>query len=205
MSEAGSIGSQIVAGALGASAAEQFATVLGVVGVWLMMRRSLWAFPIGLVQVTIFGWVCFQGQLYSETALQGMFFAALGYGWWHWTRGVSGDGKELQISRLGRRAVVAWAACGLLLWAAWGFVMQRLGASMAWADAFVFAVSVVSQLLQARKVVENWPGWLLANVTAVAVFWLKEFYWFSILYAIFAFMAWGGWREWSRALREKPA
>ena len=205
MNDGASIGSQIVAGALGASAAEQFATVLGVTGVWLMMKRSLWSFPVGLVQVAIFGWVCFDGGLYSETALQGMFFAALVYGWWHWTRGASAGGKELPISRLSRPALLAWTVAGLLLWGLWGLVMQRLGAAMAWADAFVFAVSVVSQILQARKTIENWPGWLIANLTAIVVFWLKEFYWFSVLYAIFAFMAWGGWREWSKALREEPA
>lgn len=201
MSDADPIWSQIAAGALGASPAEQFATVLGVVGVWLMIRRSLWAFPAGLVQVAIFGWVCFHGGLYSETALQIMFFCALAYGWWHWTRGRTDAAAELPITTLGGGERLAWAAGVLALWLVWGAIMCRFGAAMAWADAFVFAVSVGSQVLQARKVLENWPGWLLANVVAVVVFWLKEFYWFSALYAVFAFMAWAGWREWLRAMK----
>lgn len=200
MSGADSIWSQVVAGALGASPAEQFATVLGVVGVWLMMKRSLWAFPAGLVQVAIFGWVCFHGGLYSETALQVMFFCALAYGWWHWTRGRSDTTTELPITRLGGRERLAWAAGVLMLWLVWGAIMRRLGAAMAWADAFVFAVSVASQVLQARKVLDNWPGWLLANVVAIVVFWIKEYYWFAVLYGIFAVMACGGWREWRRAM-----
>ena len=201
MSEPASIWSQIVEGALSASPAEQFATVLGVAGVWLMIRRSLWAFPAGLVQVAIFGWVCFHGGLYSETALQILFFCALAYGWWHWTSGRADGAKELPVVSLDARGRLAWSAGVLVLWLGWGAVMDRVGAAMAWADAFVFAVSVASQILQARKVLENWPGWLLANITAVAVFWLKEFYWFSVLYGIFAFMAWAGWREWTRAMR----
>ncbi len=201
MSDPEPIWSQILAGAIGASAAEQIATVLGIVGVWLMMKRSLWAFPIGLVQVAIFGWVCFFGGLYSETVLQGMFFVALAYGWWHWTSAAAAKGEELPITALGGRARLAWGLGVAMLWVVWGSIMARLGASLAWADAFVFSLSVGSQILQARKVVDNWVGWLVANVIAVGVFWTKEFYWFSVLYAIFAVMAWEGWREWRRAMR----
>ena len=68
---------QIIAGATEASRLEQVATVLGVVFVWLAMRESLWNFPVGLVQAAIFGWVCFEGKLYSETVLQILFVAAM--------------------------------------------------------------------------------------------------------------------------------
>ncbi len=201
MNDQGSIWSQIVAGALGASPAEQFATVLGVVGVWLMMKRSLWAFPAGLVQVAIFGWVCFEGRLYSETVLQVFYFGALAYGWWHWAEEAARAEGGLPISRLGRGEMAGWTGGVLVLWVGWGAIMQRAGAALAWADAFVFAVSVAAQILQARKVLENWAGWVLANAVAVGVFWVKEYYWFAVLYAIFGVMAAGGWREWARALR----
>lgn len=197
------IWSQILEGATGASAAEQFATVLGIIGVWLMMKRNLWAFPAGLVQVAVFGWVCFHAGLYSETALQLMFFCALVYGWWHWTHSARAGAAEgaLLITQLSARQRLGWVAAALVLWVGWGALMMRAGAALAWADAFVFAVSVVSQILQARKVLDNWAGWMLANVVAVGVFWTKEFYWFAVLYGIFAVMAGGGWREWRRGFR----
>ncbi len=226
-SQGASIWAQIVEGALAASPAEQFATVLGIVGVWLMIKRNLWAFPLGLVQVSIFGWVCFRAGLYSETALQVMFFGGLAYGWWHWTRGgaagatasgaaaeanaaAAGEGGaagrgELPVSLLTWRARAAWAAGALALWATWGSLMVLVGASAAWVDAFVFAVGVTSQVLQARKVLENWVGWLISNCVAVGLFWSQEFYWFSVLYLVFAFMALAGWREWWRAWRAQGA
>lgn len=201
MSEEGtrSVLEQVVEGALAASPAEQFATVLGVVGVWLMMKRSLWAFPAGLVQVSIFGWLCFQGGLYSETALQVMFFGGLSYGWWHWTRGAAESGGELPVTRLSVRARWGWCAVALGLWALWGGLMAMIGATAAWVDAFVFSVGVVSQVLQARKTLENWLGWLVANCVATGLFWAQGYYWFAALYLVFVFMAAAGWREWCRA------
>ena len=196
-----SILQQILDGALAASWLEQLATVLGVAGVWLAIRESLWNFPVGLVQVAIFGWVCFQGKLYSETVLQGVFFAALVYGWWHWARGATAA-KPLPVQRLGRREAAAWIAGTLVLWTGWGAGMARFtDAALPWWDGFVFAASVASQWLQSRKALENWHGWVIANTVAIGVFWAKGYYWFAVLYFLFWLMAWGGLRAWLRSWR----
>jgi nicotinamide mononucleotide transporter len=189
-------------GATGASALEQGATVLGILGVWLMMRQNVWTFPVSLVQVAIFGWVCFQGGLYSETVLQGLFFVALVYGWVLWTRGVAA-GATLPVSWLSGRARIGWSGATLVLWLSWSALMVRLGAALPRADAFVFAVSVVAQVLQARKVMENWIGWMIANAVAVGVFTVKGYYWFAVLYGLFGVMAVGGFFEWRRTLGPK--
>jgi nicotinamide mononucleotide transporter len=196
---------QILDGALAATWPEQVATVLGVAGVWLAIRESLWNFPVGLVQVAIFGWVCFQGKLYSETVLQGFFFAALCFGWWHWAHGAR-DAKPLPVQRLSPREAVAWIAGTLALWSVWGAGMARFtDAALPWWDGFVFAASVSAQWLQARKALENWHGWIVANTVAIGVFWAKGYYWFAVLYFLFWLMAWGGLRAWLRSWRAQHA
>ena len=39
------------------SGAEALATLLGLVGVGLMVRQHVWAWPVGIVQVTLSAWV----------------------------------------------------------------------------------------------------------------------------------------------------
>lgn len=191
---------------IGASALEQAGTVLGIIGVGLMIRRRIWAFPVGLIQVMIFGYVCYQGRLYSETVLQGIFFAALAYGWWHWTHPEGRNRTGLPIQRLSPIETWTWTAGTLVLWAVWGTAMDRLtDAALPYWDAFVFAFSVASQWLQARKVLANWIGWLIANTVAIGVFWTKEYYWFAVLYALFWLMALGGLRSWTRAWKEQSS
>ena len=186
------------------SPGEIIGTVLGIIGVWLMIRRNLWAFPVGIAQVAIFGWVCFTQKLYSETALQIMFFAALAHGWWHWTH-ARPDNAEFPVQRLSAGARIGWVLAALALWAAWGAAMRRAGAALPWGDAFVFAVSVCAQWLQARKCIENWPGWLAANTVAIGVFLMKGLYLFAGLYVIFWLMALLGWREWKQAMKGQRA
>ncbi|HWA08955.1 MAG TPA: nicotinamide riboside transporter PnuC [Opitutaceae bacterium] len=193
---------QILDGALEASWPEQVATVLGLVFVWLAMRESLWNFPVGLVQAAIFGWVCFRQKLYSDTALQAIYMAAMVYGWWHWTRGARNRGP-LRVQRLAPAATLAWIAGTLALWLAWGTGMKRFtDAALPYWDGFILAGSVVSQWLQARKALENWIGWIVVNSVAVGVYWAKDLYWFSVLYFLFWLLAWGGWRAWRRSWKE---
>jgi nicotinamide mononucleotide transporter len=61
--------------------------VIGVVGVWLMIRQRVAAWPVGMIQVALYAWIFFQARVYSSALLQGVFFAILLYGWWHWRRG----------------------------------------------------------------------------------------------------------------------
>ncbi len=196
---------QILDGALSATWPEQIATVLGLLFVWLAIRESLWNFPVGLVQAAIFGWVCFQGKLYSDTVLQGVYMAAMIYGWWHWTHG-GRDTGPLRVQRLTTGGMAGWAAATLALWAIWGTCMHRLtDAALPYWDGFVFAGSVAAQWLQARKALENWVGWIVVNTVAVGVFWVKEYYWFSVLYFLFWLMAWGGLRAWHRSWKADHA
>ncbi len=191
---------QVWAGMIGATWLEQVATVLGIAGVVLMMRQNIWTFPISLLQVTLFGYVCFLGGLYSGAVLQAMFFAALVYGWIHWTRGRSAE-NPLPVRRLGVRERWLYLAGMLVLWLGWGAAMARIGAALAQADAFVFSASVMSQWLQARKILENWLGWVLANTVAMVVFWTKQYYWFAVLYFVFWCLAWGGFVAWRRSMK----
>ena len=60
----------IWAGIVGGSWLDPVNFVLGLAGVWLMVRRSLWAFPVGMAGVTVQGILFFQTKIYADGALQ---------------------------------------------------------------------------------------------------------------------------------------
>ena len=91
------------AGFASASPLDRVNLVLGIVGVVLMIRRSLWAFPVGLAAVTVQGVLFFQTKFYADATQQVFFFAALAWGWWHWVRD-RGPAAELPVTALGWRA-----------------------------------------------------------------------------------------------------
>lgn len=68
---------------------ESIAFVLGVANVTLVVRRSLWNYPIALVMVSLYGLLFWRERLYSDAALQLFFFVINLYGWIVWRRSLA--------------------------------------------------------------------------------------------------------------------
>ena len=185
---------------------EIIGTVLGVIGVWLMIRQNVWTWPVGIVQVTVSAWVFYTAKLYSDAVLQVFFFVVQAYGWWHWVHASSNTRAVLPVTRLSARAIVVWVFLGAVASAAWGEMMRRnTDAELPHWDAFIFVFSVISQWLQARKQLENWAGWMIVNTVAVGVYWAKDLRLYAALYLVFLGLAVAGHIEWRRALKRQDA
>ena len=184
---------------------EILGTGLGVIGVWLMIRQNVWGWPVGLVQVAVYTWVFFGATLYSDAILQICFFIIQAYGWWHWLNGGS-RATPLPVTRIGRTGIFVCLGGGVFFTAAWGTLMHRTtDAALPYWDGFIFVFSLIAQWLQARKILENWLGWLVVNTVAIGVFWAKDLRLTSGLYLIFWGMALIGWREWRTAMKGAAA
>ena len=183
-------------------ALDQLNLVLGLCGVALMIRRSLWAFPVGLVAVTVQGVLFWQATFYADAKLQVFFFGCLTYGWWHWVKH-KGNAKELPVSVLSRRARLGWLVGSLAVTSVWGtWQALHTDAVMPFRDTFIASFSMAAQVLQVQKRLENWVGWAAVNSVAVITYWAAGLVFTSFLYALFLVMGIVGWRSWSRAMRE---
>lgn len=192
---------------------EIFGTVLGVLGVWLMIRQNVWGWPVGIVQVSLYGWVFYEAKLYSDALLQVFFFGIQVYGWWHWLRGAEAGGANdgpagrfaLPVTRLRARAVLGWIGVGALATAGWGELMRRnTDAALPHWDAFILVFSLIAQWLQARKRLECWAGWMIVNIVAIGVYWAKDLWLTAGLYVVFFAMAVAGHIAWRRSVTRAP-
>lgn len=188
-------------GLVNASPLDQANLVLGVLGVWLMTRRNLWAFPVGLVAVTVQGILFFRARFYADSALQVFFFVALAWGWWHWIRG-RGAAPELPVTSLSGRGRL-WCALAVVgATAVWALALQRwTDAVMPWRDAAIAALQVAGQVLQARKKLENWALFTAANLIAIPAYWSAELAYTAFLFGIYLTLGLVGWRAWWKVWR----
>ena len=183
-----------------ASPLDQINLVLGIAGVWLMIKRSLWAFPVGLVAVTVQGVLFWQSHFPADAGLQVFYFWMLAWGWRHWVRD-RGASPELPVTRLTVRARLVTLGLAGAATAVWALTVGKwMGAAMPWRDAFIAWFSVAAQLLQVRKNLENWPLWVVVNLVAVISYWSAELAYTAFLYAIYLVLGVLGWREWAQAI-----
>jgi nicotinamide mononucleotide transporter len=183
------------------SAIEAVAALLGLVNVWLVVRRNVWNYPFGIVMVLLYARIFFETKLYSDALLQLFFLIVQLYGWWNWVRSRSRSGEVL-VLRLGRGERLAWAAGCAAATLAWGAVMHaRTDAAYPWWDASVAILSVAAQILLSRRFVENWWLWILVDLLAIGLYAAKDLWLTAGLYAVFLGLAIWGLIAWRRAGR----
>jgi len=190
-------------GLISASWPEQAATVLGLLGVWLATRQNLWNFPIGLMQVTLIGFVFFEQRLFADAGLQAVYFVALIYGWVVWLRPGGAD-APLPVSRLPLRRLLAVISAGLVATLLLAQLLEQLHDPMPYRDAFIGCFGVLSQWLEATKRLEAWGGWVLVNITGLAIYSATGLYWFVFLYALYLVLSVTGFVSWRRSMRDNP-
>lgn len=188
-------------GLLTASLLDQANLVLGIAGVWLMTRRNLWAFPVGLAAVSVQGILFYRNHFPADAALQIFYFVTLAWGWWHWIQD-RGDVPELPVTTLSWRGRMITLGLATAVTVAWALTVGPwMQAAMPWRDAFIAAFSVAAQVLQVRKNIENWVLWTVVNVVAIASYWSADLAYTAFLYAIYLVLGLLGWRAWARAGR----
>jgi nicotinamide mononucleotide transporter len=67
-------------------------------------------------------------------------------------------------------------------------------------DSITTALSLTAMLLLARRKLENWIFWILADIIYIPLFIYKGLYITSVQYFIFLILAISGYFEWKRNL-----
>lgn len=183
---------------------EYVAAGFGLLAVWFLVRQSIWTWPMGLVQVSLYIIVFYQAKLYSDLILHFIYVGVQLFGWYHWLHGGRDHGK-LIVSNLTGRQLGAWLIAVALGTALWGRAMGSLtDAAVPYGDAFTTTASLVAMWLQVQKKVETWAFWIAVDVAAIGIYFYKGLYPTVFLYLVFMVLSMIGWREWRAALATTP-
>jgi nicotinamide mononucleotide transporter len=185
---------------------EAVAVSFGIACVALTVRQSLWCWPAGLVQVTLYVYIFYQARLYSDVLLHGIYVGLQVYGWHHWMGGGVRREEPLPVTRLtgSQMGLLALGVAGGAF--AWGEIMDRYtDAAAAHLDAFIAVASLCAQVLLARKKLENWLLWILIDLVAIGVYWSRDLRLTAGLYTVFLVLCMAGLVSWHRSFARAGA
>jgi nicotinamide mononucleotide transporter len=192
------------------------ATIFIMVYTLLLIRKSVWAWPVGIVSFALFAILFYQVELYSEFLAQFYYIVIAFYGCWKWLAGkkdAEGHKKSLEVSYTSGRSLFL----ALLIIASGtsvlGLTMSKIHiilpslfpvrAAFPYIDALVTITGFVAIVLMANKKVESWFLLICIDGICSALYSLRGAHLLAIVYVIFLVMAAKGMLAWNKELRQK--
>jgi nicotinamide mononucleotide transporter len=177
---------------------ELAAALLGLINIVLVVRRSTWNYPFGIVMVALYFFVFWSAKLYSDALLQIFFFVIQIYGWWAWVHARHVD-HGVAVGWMPWRERLPWLGGTAVAVLLWGAGMARLtDAAAPFVDATTAGLSIAAQSLQSLRRVECWVLWIAVDAIAIGLFAWRELFVTSALYGLFLVLAVVGLFEWQR-------
>lgn len=190
---------------------EFFAVIFGLLAVALSAAANIWSWPLGLINVVFSAFFYYQIQLYPDMFLMGFFFVTNLLGWWRWANPKPGEEdkkRELKVSFMKRSHFILL----LLLGFAGTYLMGTLAANLhelfpllfnlpsayPFIDSFILVMSVITTFLMVQKKIECWIIWIIIDIVATYLYFIKEAMFFSVEYLVFTGIATFALWNWSK-------
>jgi nicotinamide mononucleotide transporter len=196
---------------------EFIGTILNLWSVWLVMRNSIWTWPVGNVAVILFGFLFYQIQLYSDLVEQVYFLITGFYGWWAWFHfrhfNKTTGKKELPVTYSSQRGNIVCLIIVVVGTVAMGYTMGHIhlyfpklfseAASFPYLDAFTTVMSFAANLLMAHKKIQCWYLWIAIDIIGIGLYLIKGVVFVAFLYVIFLILASKGLSNWRKIYKQK--
>jgi nicotinamide mononucleotide transporter len=193
---------------------EFLATVAGFVFVVLEARANIWSWPVAIINAFLLFFLFYQVQLYPDMFLQVFFFITGIIGWWRWAHPKPGEEdrkKELKVSVMEKGQQFFLAGVGITGTILLGTFAKNLHelfplvfnkpSAFPYLDSFVTVMSIVTTFLMIQKKIESWLIWIVVDLLATYMYFVKGIKFVSLQYLIFSFIAMYGLWHWLREYR----
>ena len=184
---------------------EVLGAITGLIYLYFSIRQIIWLWPLGIITSLLYIYVFYKAQFYADMSLQVYYFFISIYGWYHWKHG---SGNRIVTSRypcavISFRMWVLLVAISLILTVITGYVLDNYTDSpMPYLDAFTTSASVVATWMLARKIIENWLFWIVIDAVSMGMYIYKGLYPTVILFLVYTFMAFIGYRQWKEDMNK---
>jgi len=165
----------------------------------IKQKLSLWIF--GFLSSALYIIVFFQTKFYADMSLQFYYLVISIYGWLNWKYGKHDSDDELPATKISHRLIFQLALFSLVIYFLYYLILAKFtDSTIPKADSLVGMLSVIGTWMLARKLIENWLVWIVADGIATGLFFYKGLYLTSALFLIYTIMAVVGYRQWRKKL-----
>ncbi|MDD6541209.1 MAG: nicotinamide riboside transporter PnuC [Prevotella sp.] len=186
-------------------------TITGLVYIYQEYKASIYLWLTGIIMPVIYIFVYLDAHLYADFGMQVYYVLAAVYGFlsWQWNKFMKkGDGcrhtEELPITHMPLRAVIPAVAVFLVMWVGIYYILILFtNSTVPVLDSFGNALSIIGLWALARKYVEQWLIWIVADIELSALYVYKDIPFTAMLYALYVVIAVAGYRKWIQIMKKE--
>ena len=138
-------------------------------------KGKLSAYLFGAINTLLYAMIAWKAQFYGEVMLNALYYFPLQfYGLYVWSKHMNVETHEVEkkaMSKRGKAVLFILVAVATILY---GLILQLLGGTLPYMDAFSTVVSVVAMIISIKMYAEQWLLWIAIDVVTV-VMWAYAF------------------------------
>ncbi len=179
---------------------EIFATLTGIIAVFLQAREKITAWPFAIISVIVLAYIFYSSRLYSDFGLHLIYILLNIYGWILW-RGKGNNNKVVPTQIMGVKSMAIAVVTITISTITIGFLMHKYtDAELFYFDAFTTSGSLVAQYLLAKKYLQNWLLWIIVDLVAIPMYLYKGLYYVSFLFVTYLIICSYGYLSWKKGM-----
>ena len=173
------------------------AVVLALAYVVLAIRENRWCWVAAFFSAALYVWIFWQVQLLMESVLQ-VFYAAMAvYGWILWRDRDTTQQQGIQTLRWQTHVTIVVAIIGLSALMGW-FLRTSTEAAYPYIDSFTTIAALITTVMVAHKVLENWLYWIVIDLISVGLYINRGLDLTAALFMGYVVLALAGFWEWRK-------
>ncbi len=158
-------------------------------------HRTMWI--VGFVTSLVYVLVFFFAKIYADMGLQLYYVVISVYGFWLWNRTTNKPVEEASPSGeviLYRHItilliIVVIIAIVVVYFAIYYILANFTDSPVPIGDAFTTSVGIVATWMLARRIVEHWYFWIIANIVSIYIYYLRDLYPTMFLYLCYTILS----------------
>lgn len=184
---------------------ELIAASLGLIAISLQIKQNIWYWLVSIVMVSLYIYVYIQAKLYADMSLQIYFLVISFYGWYYWLYGnKKNKKKEATVSKINKKSYIIISLIAIVFF--WGIawiLKSYTDSDVPYWDSFTTTLSFIATWMLARKYIENWLVWIVADFVSIGIYIYKGLYPTTVLFIVLTILAFVGYSHWLKDLKNQ--
>lgn len=154
------------------------ASITGVICVVLVAKRSLSNYIFGAINVSLYAYISYKSELYGDFALNALYYLPMQFiGWAMWVkeRGSINSSGEIDSSlvmshKMSNKERILWSIGSIASVLIVGYLLDIFTSDpQPYKDSATTVLSIIAMFLLAKKYMEQWVLWSIANIISIVM------------------------------------